>query len=85
MSGGTRRTGRGYALQLLYARDGDPAADVAGAVAAWADAFELEVDADAQAFARGLVEAATERAKQVDELIAASSKNWRNRIMGFAP
>ena len=33
MSTGSRRSGRAYALQLLYARDGDPATDVAGAVA----------------------------------------------------
>lgn len=74
---GTRRTGRAYALQLLYARDGDPATDIAGAAASWAQAFELEIDGDAQAFARELVAAATARADQVDELIAASSKNWR--------
>ncbi|HEY0482582.1 MAG TPA: hypothetical protein VGD37_33905, partial [Kofleriaceae bacterium] len=35
MTAGTRRTGRAYALQLLYARDGDPATDVAGAAASW--------------------------------------------------
>jgi transcription antitermination protein NusB len=75
--GGTRRTGRAYALQLLYARDGDPATDVEAAVGAWADAFELEIDDDARAFARGLVAAATERGKELDERIAASSKNWR--------
>ena len=30
---GVRSSGRAYALQLLYARDGDPATDVAGAAA----------------------------------------------------
>ena len=40
MTAGTRRSGRAYALQLLYARDGDPATDVAGAAASWAEAFD---------------------------------------------
>ena len=31
MSQGTRRSGRSYALQLLYARDGDASNDLAGA------------------------------------------------------
>ena len=74
---GTRRQGRAYALQLLYARDGDPATDVTGAAVSWADAFELEVDAPAQTFARELVAAATERSAELDELIRGSSKNWR--------
>ena len=73
----TRRAGRSYALQLLYARDGDPAADVAGAVAAWAGELELDIDAEAQAFASALVTAASVRAARIDELIAAASKNWR--------
>ncbi|HEY4244209.1 MAG TPA: transcription antitermination factor NusB [Kofleriaceae bacterium] len=77
MSGGVRRTGRAYALQLLYARDGDASADVAGAASAWADAFELELDADALAFARSLAESATEHAARIDELVAGASKNWR--------
>jgi N utilization substance protein B len=77
MTAGSRRTGRTYALQLLYARDGDPSTDVAGAAASWAEAFDLEIDATAQAFARDLVAAASERAAKLDELIAASSKNWR--------
>ncbi len=77
MTQGTRRTGRAYALQLLYARDGDVATDVTGAAVSWADMFELEIDPAAQDFARGLVAAATERTTQVDELITGSSKNWR--------
>ncbi len=77
MSGGARRTGRAYALQLLYARDGDPATDLSGPVASWASEFELEIDAPAQQFAKTLVAAATERAREIDELIASSSKNWR--------
>ena len=77
MTAGTRRTGRAFALQLLYARDGDPSTDVAGTAASWADAFELEIDAPAQAFARELVAAATARAVEIDELITSASKNWR--------
>lgn len=77
MTQGVRRTGRAYALQLLYARDGDPGTDVTGAAVSWADIFELEVDAPAQTFARDLVAAATVRAAQIDELIASASKNWR--------
>lgn len=77
MTAGSRRTGRAYALQLLYARDGDLATDVAGAATRWADEFELEIDATAQDFARDLVAAAAERARKIDELITAVSKNWR--------
>jgi N utilization substance protein B len=77
MTSGTRRSGRAYALQLLYARDGDPATDVAGAAASWAEAFELELDPTAQAFARELVAAASQHAAQIDALIGAASKNWR--------
>ena len=77
MTAGSRRTGRAYALQLLYARDGDPSTDVAGLAANWAEAFELEVDATAQAFARELVAAAAANAAKLDELIASASKNWR--------
>jgi N utilization substance protein B len=73
----SRRSGRAYALQLLYARDGDPSNDVTGAAVSWADTFELEVDPQAQLFARDLVAAASERATEVDELIVSASKNWR--------
>lgn len=74
---GTRRIGRAYALQLLYARDGDPQVDVTGAAVNWADSFELEVDPQAMLFARELVAAATEHTARIDEVIASSSKNWR--------
>lgn len=77
MTAGVRRSGRAYALQLLYARDGDPGADVTGAAVSWADIFELEVDPEAQKFARELVAAASERTAEVEQLIAGSSKNWR--------
>jgi transcription antitermination protein NusB len=73
----SRRSGRAYALQLLYARDGDPATDVTGAAVSWADLFELEVDAQAQGFARELVAAATTNSARIDELIVGASKNWR--------
>lgn len=72
-----RRNGRAYALQLLYARDGDAAADVAGAATTWASEFELEVEPAAQAFARELVAAAVARAAEIDEAIASASRNWR--------
>ena len=77
MTAGSRRTGRAYALQLLYARDGDAATDVAVAATIWAEAFDLAIDPTAQAFARDLVAAAAERAAKIDELIAQASKNWR--------
>jgi N utilization substance protein B len=77
MTQGTRRTGRSYALQLLYARDGDASNDLAGAAVNWADQFELEIDGPAQTFAKELVAAAVERSKEVDDLIASASKNWR--------
>ncbi len=74
---GARRTGRAYALQLLYARDGDPSTDVTGAASSWASEFELEIEPAAQAFARELVAAASSRAQEIDDHIAAASKNWR--------
>ncbi len=73
----TRRTGRAYALQLLYARDGDPGTDVVDVASRWASDLELEVDPQAQAFARELVAAAVARGAELDELIASASKNWR--------
>ena len=74
---GIRRSGRAYALQLLYARDGDPSTDVAGAAVSWADTFELDIDPQAQVFARELVAAAGEHAARIDALIVSASKNWR--------
>ena len=73
----TRRTGRAYALQLLYARDGDPATDVVEVANRWASELELEVEGPAQTFARELVAAAVSRAAEIDEAIAGASKNWR--------
>jgi N utilization substance protein B len=77
MTQGVRRSGRAYALQLLYARDGDAGTDVSGAVQSWASEFELEVEPPAQAFATDLVAAAVTRSAEIDELITTSSKNWR--------
>lgn len=77
MSVGIRRTGRAYALQLLYARDNDVSTDLANAASSWASDFELELEPAAQDFATLLVSAATERTKEIDDLIATSSKNWR--------
>ena len=77
MSAGTRRSGRAYALQLLYARDNDASTDVASVAGPWADAFELEVDSEALSFARELVTTASARANEIDELIASASRNWR--------
>ena len=77
MTAGVRRTGRAYALQLLYARDGDASTDVTNAAGSWASEFELEIEPAAQQFAKDLVSAATQRAPEIDELIGSSSKNWR--------
>jgi N utilization substance protein B len=77
MSSGNRRSGRAYALQLLYARDGDVSGDVGSDAASWASEFELEVDPQAQQFARDLVAAAVEKTAEIDQLITSASKNWR--------
>lgn len=77
MTAGVRRSGRAYALQLLYARDGDPDTDLGRVAASWAGEFELPVEPPAQAFARELVAAAVARADEIDQLISTASKNWR--------
>jgi len=74
---GTRTKGRAFALQLLYARDHDPTADVASNALGWASDFELELEPAAQQFARDLVAAASTRAAEIDQLITTSSRNWR--------
>lgn len=74
---GTRRSGRAYALQLLYARDNAIDANLDGDARPWADAFELELEQDAIDFAKQLVAAAAEHGKRIDELVAGASKNWR--------
>ncbi len=77
MTAGVRRSGRAFALQLLYARDNDASNDLTIASNSWAGEFELEVDLPAQTFARELVAAAVGRAAEIDTLIVSSSKNWR--------
>jgi transcription antitermination protein NusB len=74
---GARHYGRVYALQILYAADGDGEVDVAGAADRWYQEFELELDQDAREFARELVVAAAERRVAIDDHISSSSKNWR--------
>jgi N utilization substance protein B len=74
---GTRRKARGYALQVLYARDTAGDTDVGGAISSWGERFELEVEEAARGFAAELTEAAISLAAEIDEVIAAASKNWR--------
>lgn len=74
---GTRHHGRVYALQILYAADGGTEVDVAGAADRWYQELELEVEEEARELARVLVVAAQERRTAIDDLISASSKNWR--------
>lgn len=74
---GIRTKGRAFALQLLYARDHDPTADVAGQAVGWASEFELELEPAAQQFARDLVAAATDKTAEIDAAITAASRNWR--------
>ena len=66
MTAGIRRSGRAFALQLLYARDGDPGTDLIAPASSWATDFELEVEAPAQQFARDLVAAAVSLATEID-------------------
>jgi N utilization substance protein B len=76
-SSGSRHHGRVYALQILYAADGDSEVDVAGAAERWHAELDLSLDDEARELARRLVLAAQERRAAIDELISASSKNWR--------
>ncbi|HVV83865.1 MAG TPA: transcription antitermination factor NusB [Kofleriaceae bacterium] len=83
MSLASRRQARALALQILYAADGggDPG-DVASAVAAWPDDFELEIDDEGRALAQKLAGAAVEGGAAIDERIATASRNWRLERMG---
>ena len=74
---GARRSGRAYALQLLYARDGDASTDVTGVADRWASELELDIEPAAQEFARELVAAASQRTAEIDEHIVSASKYWR--------
>ena len=77
MVAGSRRKARAYALQVLYARDVEGNTDVAAALTGWGESFELDIDDSARAFARDLVTATVAHQAELDEIIAASSKNWR--------
>ncbi len=81
-----RRAARALALQVLYAADGDGAADVDGAVASWPADFELELeqvlDDDGRALAHRLAQAAVDSGAAIDQKIAAASRNWRLERMG---
>jgi transcription antitermination protein NusB len=74
---GSRRRGRGYALQVLYARDVERGTDVGAALEGWRESFELDVDDAARGFAGELVDATVADQPGIDEVIAASSRNWR--------
>jgi len=76
-AGGSRRKARAYALQVLYARDVEKGTDVGAALTGWSEAFELDVDDAARAFAGELVRATVGDQAAIDEVIAASSRNWR--------
>ncbi|HRC54550.1 MAG TPA: transcription antitermination factor NusB [Kofleriaceae bacterium] len=76
-SSGIRHHGRAYALQILYAADGDSEVDLGSAAATWHTELELPLSSEAQDFARQLLDQAALRRDKLDELIAASSKNWR--------
>lgn len=74
---GNRHLGRSYALQILYAADGDAEVDLGAAAITWHAELELPLPAEAQELAHALLEAAAARRDQLDKLIASSSKNWR--------
>ncbi len=73
---GSRRRARGYALQVLYARDVERGTDVDAALIGWSESFELEIDDAARAFAAELVSSTVADAG-IDDVIASSSRNWR--------
>ena len=74
---GSRRKARAYALQVLYARDVERGTDVTAALGGWSESFELDVDDSAREFAGELVQSTVTDAPAIDEVIAASSRNWR--------
>lgn len=74
---GTRHLGRSYALQILYAADGDSELDLGAAAITWHTQLELPLPAEAQELAHALLSAAAARRVELDKLIASSSKNWR--------
>jgi N utilization substance protein B len=74
---GSRRKARAYALQVLYARDVEQGTDVTAALDGWAGSFELDIDDAARAFATEIVGTTVAEQPAIDEVIAASSRNWR--------
>ena len=74
---GSRRKARAYALQVLYARDVERSTDVDAALTGWSESFELDVDDAARGFAGELVSGTVADQPAIDEVIAASSRNWR--------
>jgi N utilization substance protein B len=74
---GSRRKARAYALQVLYARDVERSTDVDAALTGWSESFELDVDDAARGFAAELVSSTVGDQPAIDEVIAASSRNWR--------
>jgi N utilization substance protein B len=74
---GSRRKARGYALQVLYARDVDHATDVGSALGDWSHSFELDVDDAGREFASDLVGKTVMDQAAIDEVITAASRNWR--------
>lgn len=74
---GNRHLGRSYALQILYAADGDTEVDLGAAAITWHAQLELPLPAEAQELAQALLSAAAARRGELDKLISSSSKNWR--------
>jgi N utilization substance protein B len=75
---GLRRRARGFALQALYGEDMGPGGDIELLV----ENFDVTLEPDAEAFARRLLNAATQHREQIDETIQTASRNWRLERMG---
>ncbi len=74
---GSRRRARGYALQVLYARDVDHGTNVDAALGDWSRSFELDIDDAGREFAGELVGKTVVDQASIDEVITAASRNWR--------
>ncbi len=80
MPPGSRRRARRFALQVLYALDLNPdaqAVELEGALQEYAQVFEVELDEPTREFARLLVQNTVQHQSEVDDVIAAASRNWR--------
>ena len=77
MVAGSRRRGRAYALQVLYALDLNDRANAVGATETYYDEFDLQLDQETLEFSRQLVTDTVERLAEIDEAIQTASKNWR--------